>query len=148
VEVGARIVAGDTLGALETSLGVIPAGRVLRAVGKGVKRARRARKAARAAEAAEDAVARAGKKPIVIGENMKDRVVPKAKEIGGDYYKPRPPRDMEHALQKQKRWINDKMREGREIVDMGPDPARRTRSPFYEVEKSELSRRGYPTRSE
>lgn len=85
-----------------------------------------------------------GKKAIVIGENMLGRVIPEAKEIGADYYKPRSSRDFEQAMEKNRRWINDKMREGRKIVDIGPDPERATRSPFYEMEKREIMRKKYP----
>jgi RHS repeat-associated protein len=82
------------------------------------------------------------KKPVVIGENMKDRVIPAAKNRGADYYKPRKTKG--DPLKKNERWIDDKMREGREIIDIGPDPRRSKRSPFYEAEKRSIEKRNYP----
>ena len=87
-------------------------------------------------------------RPIVIGENMRDRVIPKAAELGADYYKPRAPVDVEHAFKKQARWINDQMRQGREIIDLGPDPIRTKRSPFYEIERKAIQKRNYPVKKE
>ncbi len=86
----------------------------------------------------------ASKKPVVIGENMKDRVIPKAKELDADYYKPR--KTSGDPLKKNERWIDDKMREGREIIDLGPDPRRAKRSEYYEAEKKRIERRKYPVR--
>ena len=37
------------------------------------------------------------------------------------------------------------MKEGREIIDIGPDPKRSTRSPFYEAEKKLIEKSKYPT---
>ncbi len=75
-----------------------------------------------------------GLKPIVIGENMKDRVIPYAKEIGADWYKPRSNRP-DRWLANNERWLKTKIIEGREIIDIGIDPLRTIRSPYYEAEK-------------
>ena len=92
-------------------------------------------------------IAKAGKKaPIIIGENMK-RVRQYAKEIGGHAYQPwkNVPFDYNLAMKRNKRWINDMMAEGREIIDIGPDFARRRTgvapSDFYNMERSQV--KGY-----
>ena len=82
------------------------------------------------------------KKPVVIGENMKDRVIPTAEDLDAGYYKPR--NTSGDPLKKNERWIDDKMREGREIIDVGPDPMREDRSKFYEAEKKRIETKGYP----
>jgi RHS repeat-associated protein len=84
-----------------------------------------------------------GKPPIVIGENMKDRVIPIAEELGADYYKPRS-QIVDNWLKNNMRWLNEKMKEGREIIDIGPDPNRPTRSPYYEAEKRLIEKANYP----
>ncbi len=68
-----------------------------------------------------------GKPPIVIGENMV-RVREYANRIGGHAYRPwrNEPFDFDLALQRNARWIKDQMKQGREIIDIGPDFARRS----------------------
>ena len=92
-------------------------------------------------------IAKVGQKaPVVIGENMK-RVKQYAKDIGGHAYRPwkNDPFDFDVAMTRNKRWINDMMNEGREIIDIGPDFARRRigvlPSDFYNMERSQL--KGY-----
>lgn len=94
------------------------------------------------------------KPPIIIGENMK-RLKEYAKLVGGQTYRPwkvgEPGRDWtdeEKAvmMKRNRRWIRDKMREGRCIIDVGPDHDRRNNpergsSDFYEMERRET--RGY-----
>jgi hypothetical protein len=72
----------------------------------------------------------------VIGEGMKDRVIPTAKEIGGTYYKPRG----EWTAAKQERWAKDMKRqeargEREPHVDIGRDPERAVPSKAYEIER-------------
>ena len=84
-----------------------------------------------------DDVIDVGKKaPIVIGENMYERVIPFAKQIGGSYYKPWKidPFDLDLSLKRNERWIRDMVKEGRDIIDIGVDPSRINRSIFYEME--------------
>ena len=82
--------------------------------------------------------AKAGAKPLVIGENMA-RVRQYADEIGGHAYRPWGGAPDDVALRRNERMVRDAMREGREIVDIGPDFARRAAgrgpSPFYGVER-------------
>jgi len=78
---------------------------------------------------------------------FKKRVIPKAKEIGADYYKPRATKG--DPMEKNKRWINDKMRENRKIYDRGRDPRRtdkeRSQRPdFYGMESDAIKKKNYP----
>src|SRR3990172_1662708 len=82
------------------------------------------------------------KKPVVIGENMKDIVIPTAKKLDAEYYKPRNTKG--DSLKKNIRYIDDKIREEREIIDIGIDPRRSKRSPYYEAEKQRIGKRNYP----
>jgi hypothetical protein len=85
----------------------------------------------------------ASKKPIVIGENMK-RVQQYADDIGGHAYRlwKNNPFDYDLGMKRNKRWIQDMKREGRKIVDIGPDFKRRSlgRDPStsYNMERSGL----------
>jgi hypothetical protein len=73
----------------------------------------------------------------VIGENMKDRVIPKAKEIGAEYYKPRERKasyTLEEKIEKNIRWIKEKISKGYGVRDLGPK-GKHAESPFYKAEK-------------
>ena len=74
---------------------------------------------------------------------MKDRVIPTAKKLRADYYKPRSKIE-ENWLKNNERWLKEKMKEGREIIDLGPDPNRAVRSRYYEAEKKLIEESGYP----
>ena len=112
-------------------------------VTRGIKTGKRI---AETADDLHDAAKVAKKAPIVVGENM-NRVKKYAEEIGAEVYKPwkNDPWDFDLGMKRNKRWIKDKMREGREIIDIGPDFARRRTgygaSPFYEMERTQL--KGY-----
>ncbi len=79
-------------------------------------------------------------RPLVIGENM-TRVRQFATEIGGRAYTPlkNSPFDEALAVRRNERMIRDAVRSGTEIVDIGPDFARRASgggaSPFYNLER-------------
>jgi len=100
-------------------------------------------------EAVEGVVA---EKPIVIGENMK-RVQQYADEIGGHAYQPwkNEPFDYDLGMKRNERWIQDMKKEGREIIDIGPDFKRRSvgRDPsdFYNMERSQLKDYGNYTKA-
>jgi len=88
-----------------------------------------------------------GRKPIIVGENMK-RVKQYAKENDGHAYKPwknKDPFDYELGMKRNKQWINKQIKDGREVIDIGPDFKRRKakgyNSDFYEMERKEL--KGY-----
>jgi RHS repeat-associated protein len=93
-----------------------------------------------------DATKSVSQKPIVVGENMK-RVKEHADKIGGHAYRPwtNAPFDFGLGMKRNERWINDQMRNGRKVIDIGPDFQRRAAtgriSPFYEMERRNL--KGY-----
>ena len=91
-----------------------------------------------------------GKPPLVIGESMEDRVIPYARRIGAEYYTGAGPnvRETEATyLEHNRQVIRFAMQEGREIIDIGPNPARRNwpaaTSPNYRMELEEISRANY-----
>ncbi len=82
------------------------------------------------------------KKILVIGENMDRRVIPYAEKIGAEYYSGMPnfKKGMESkGLLHNEAAIKQKMSEGYEILDIGPDFAKRsktgTSSANYEMER-------------
>lgn len=89
-------------------------------------------------------VARPARKlaPIIIGEGMKTRIIPYAEKVGGHYWKPRGFKDL---AAKNERWLEDMIRQGREVIDLGIDTSRSVRSKFYQLERQTLDRLGYPT---
>jgi RHS repeat-associated protein len=88
----------------------------------------------------------AGQRPIIVGENMK-RVREYADKTGGHAYRPlkNDPFDFNLGMKRNERWIKEQMRNGREVIDIGPDFQRRAAtgrsSPFYEMERRRL--KGY-----
>ena len=112
-------------------------------VGEATRGIRIANGACEAIDTAGD-ITKVGKKaPVIIGENMK-RVRKYAKEIGGHAYQPwkNVPFDYNLEMKRNTRCINDMMAEGREIIDIGPDFARRRTgvapSDFYNMERSQV----------
>jgi hypothetical protein len=83
-------------------------------------------------------------KPVVIGENMRERVIPYARRIGAetidDWLAGR-----KWSLELNEAWIRQMMREGRKVIDIGPDFARRSKgvapSTAYGLERKLL--KGY-----
>ena len=92
-------------------------------------------------------------KSIVIGEGM-DRVKEVAKSIGAKWYQAwsknfpegrlMTEKELGNALKRNARWIKEKINEGYKIYDIGIDPTKGTRSPFYELEKKILQELNYP----
>ena len=78
---------------------------------------------------------------------MRHRVVPYADRIRASYYRLRSSVEFRHNwLKNNQRWIRKQMKEGKEIIDIGPDEARRqagTVSRYYEMERHEVLSRGY-----
>jgi len=99
-----------------------------------------------------DEIVAAGKKaPVVIGESM-SRVQEYAELIGAHYYKPRkidPYISSIHesiSKARNERWIKDMMRQGREIIDIGPNFPKRIlegASDWYEIERKTILKKGY-----
>lgn len=89
----------------------------------------------------------AASKPLIIGENM-SRVRAYADSVGGHAYRPweNSPFDFGLGMRRNTRMIKDAVRSGREIIDIGPDFARRAAgrdpSPFYNMERRVTD--GYP----
>lgn len=75
---------------------------------------------------------------VVIGENT-ERVAKYANSIGADYLKVADDLLDDDMMMINRKWINDAMNDGRIIIDIGPDFARRTNtgviSEFYEMER-------------
>jgi RHS repeat-associated protein len=82
--------------------------------------------------------------PIIIGENMK-RVTEYADKIGGHAYKPikNDPFNFALGMKRNENWIKAQIKNGREIIDIGPDFQRRAvtgrSSQFYEMERRNLN---------
>ena len=84
-------------------------------------------------------------KPVVIGENMKTRVEPYARRIGAetidDWLAGR-----KWTLELNAVWVQEMMKQGRRVIDIGPDFARRAKgvapSTAYGLERKLL--KGYP----
>jgi hypothetical protein len=52
--------------------------------------------------------------------------------------------DLGESLARQDRWIRSKIRQGYEILDIGIDPLRQERSPFYQLELRIIDALKYP----
>ncbi|MBK8126965.1 MAG: hypothetical protein IPK56_09725 [Elusimicrobia bacterium] len=50
-------------------------------------------------------------------------------------------------LKNNRQWINRQIKQGNEIIDVGPDPMRTERSTYYQMEKSVLEKNKYPVKS-
>jgi hypothetical protein len=53
--------------------------------------------------------------------------------------------DLQKSMKRNDRWIKTKMKEGYDIYDIGIDPVRPRRSPFYQLEKDLIQKNNYPT---
>jgi hypothetical protein len=91
---------------------------------------------------------RTGAKVVVIGENMR-RVEQYAATVGAHVYSPKRmnPVIRDQSIARDKRWLRDQIRQGKTVVDIGPDFARRQRgdppSPWYGAERQVLRETGY-----
>jgi hypothetical protein len=81
-------------------------------------------------------------KPILLGETVETRLNPIAKEIKAHVFSPTS-KNPERYIINQRRWIRAQIKSGRQMFDVGLDPARSNRSPYYAVETQELSLSGY-----
>ncbi|HVM07699.1 MAG TPA: DUF6531 domain-containing protein [Acidimicrobiales bacterium] len=86
-------------------------------------------------------------RPIVIGEDMRNRVIPAAERMGADYYAPPQFRTDGQSMAHNRYWINEQMNQGRGIIDVGPAPGRaqypEPTSPYYQMERDEMMARSY-----
>ncbi len=93
------------------------------------------------------------RKKIVLGEGM-GRVKEAAKTHGAKWYQAwsknfpagrrMTPEEFNAALKRNERWLREKIKKGYEIIDIGIDPSRSNRSPFYELEQKILKELNYP----
>jgi hypothetical protein len=78
---------------------------------------------------------------------MQGRVIPKALELGADYYDA-PEAPPEQWMENNRQWINDRMDEGCTIYDCGARPGAdnypNPTSEYYQMELNEIAKRGYP----
>lgn len=95
--------------------------------------------------AAKKAVKAAKKAPIIMGENM-ERVSKYANKVGGETINDFVPSN-QWSMQANKEWVQQMRAEGRDIIDVGPDFARRAQraqqgirpdAPAYNLERMEL----------
>jgi hypothetical protein len=83
------------------------------------------------------------KKKIVLGEGM-DRVKDFARKNDAKWYqawkknfpnRKMTPDELSKSLKRNERWLKKKIKDGYEIIDIGIDPSRSSRSPFYQIEQ-------------
>ncbi|MCF6174222.1 MAG: RHS repeat-associated core domain-containing protein [Victivallaceae bacterium] len=79
------------------------------------------------------------KNAVVIGQDMPNRVIPKAKELGAEFYRPRPNQKPRKWLSQNKKWIKKQMKEGKEIIDIGPGKGKEIRR-YYGMEKKAVKK--------
>ncbi|MGC8947644.1 MAG: hypothetical protein ACP5N6_16030, partial [Anaerolineae bacterium] len=75
-------------------------------------------------EEAAEIAGRSRKPPIVIGENMVERVVPYARQVGAQTINDFIPAER-WSMEANEAWIRQMRAEGREIIDIGPHFKRR-----------------------
>jgi RHS repeat-associated protein len=74
------------------------------------------------------------RKTIVLGENMLERVIPYAERINGQWFKARGTNSA-NWMRNQVQWIRRQIKDpNTTIIDVGPDPSRAVRSPYYQKE--------------
>ena len=125
VGTGRDLVSGEALGAWRW-VGLL--GLVGLAEARDLRHADEAADALRAGkEVAQEVVevaSRSGRPPIVIGENMAERVIPYAQQIGAQTINDFIPAER-WSMEANEAWIRQMRAEGREITDIGPDFDRR-----------------------
>ncbi len=85
----------------------------------------------------------AGAGKVVIGETM-DRVRAAAGTQGAETFETGA-RGAKALWKANSTWLRGAMRDGKEIIDIGTDATRASRSQFYRAEKALIKSRGYPT---
>lgn len=59
--------------------------------------------------------------------------------------RPLTPDEFNASKLRNQKWIDSKIEKGYTIYDIGVDPKRLKRSPFYQLEKEALKKKNYPT---
>ena len=90
---------------------------------------------------ATNTVSAAGQKGVLIGENMLQRVIPVAAEIGAKTYKPTS-KIAANYLKNNARWIATQISKGNRIFDIGMD-VNRAASKYYAKEVQILTKKGF-----
>lgn len=77
------------------------------------------------------------------------RIKGAARSVGGKWYQAWGKNfgkafNLDASLKRNERWIKKKIKECYKIVDIGIDPRRATRSPFYALEQEVIKKAGYP----
>ena len=104
---------------------VVDAGRVVAEVASHADEAAEALRAGKeVAQEVVEVASRSGRPPIVIGENMAERVIPYAQQIGAQTINDFIPAER-WSMEANETWIKQMRAEGREITDIGPDFDRR-----------------------
>ena len=72
---------------------------------------------------------------VFIGGNSHERVIPCAEKLGARYFVPTH-RDapFEVMMRENRQWIDEMMKAGVPIIDLGPDPRLGKNGPFYAME--------------
>jgi RHS repeat-associated protein len=94
------------------------------------------------AGALERRAAVAATEQIVIGETM-TRVRSAAAEVGAGTFETTA-RTAKQMYRENMSWLRKGMRDGKQVIDIGTDANRAVRSPWYQLEKELIERRGYP----
>ena len=76
------------------------------------------------------------------GHNVESMMVPKNQWKGGRLYDGMPQAEFDKSVEWNKQWLADKIDQGYKIVDIGEDPTRVKRSPFYKAEQEAISEKG------
>ncbi|HKY16438.1 MAG TPA: DUF6531 domain-containing protein [Microthrixaceae bacterium] len=86
--------------------------------------------------------------PVMMGEDMRTRVIPAANQMGGEYYQPPPFTSDAASMAHNRYWINEQMNQGRNLIDVGPARGRpnypEPSSPWYQMERDQVAARDYP----
>jgi len=103
----------------------VDAGRVVAEVASHADEAADALRAGKeVAQEVVEVASRSGRPPIVIGENMAERVIPYAQQIGAQTINDFIPAER-WSMEANEAWIRQMRAEGREIIDIGPHFRRR-----------------------
>lgn len=70
---------------------------------------------------------------------MSERVIPYAKQIDANYYKPRS-ENPNNWMNNNQQWIRREIKRGSEFYDVGIDQTRLERSSFYKMEQRMLDK--------
>ena len=76
------------------------------------------------------------------GHNAESMMVPDNQWRGGRLYDGMPQAEFDRSVEWNKQWLSNKIDQGYKVVDIGQDPGRTARSPFYQAEQEAVSEKG------